>query len=689
MTAARRTVRGVLEDVAELLGLAVSESATLAGLRIDALKKRTQKQLLEVAKKLEVTGVSKLHKDELAARVLEALKALVRTDVFAATTDAVAASVAEVAGASPGVAAGGGGSADRVRSGAKVEARGKNASTASSDGRPSGGQQARGPIEKKNGATSTNGLKKNGVAGSRQALDGATEERTMAHEPTLPETSATAAPLGKGEDAGEEPTGRAKFDLGEAAKGAQRPVENIPWGYGMDRVTAMPVDPERLFVYWEVTDDAIARARASLGPGGAGAWLCLRVYDTTGRLFDGTNANSYFDHNLGRDDRQWFFQIGRPSSTAFVDIGMKSSEGYFARIARSGRVDFPRMQQSHEGDVEWLTVRVATGHVESAGRGAPSLPGAPVPGGGGGDGGGEGASQTRTSFEPLPLWVLRQVPHGGHLEHRLTSWLEREGGGGWQRVEWSEIVGEGWFGVEGRVEWEGPLTVTSWESGPFSYPVEVAEPTREEWQGGSFGFRRDGVMHVVYGPWQVVIRNLGAHYGRTVLSEWEVYRSWVVETGEEVKTLGLPIGAQGTWVSLGASEGMFVGASERRWQVGSELRLAGASERFRVGASEMRLGGASERRMIGASEWTLRGASERRFMGASGFAFGGGSETRLGGASERAFRGASERLGASERMYLGASEGRQGGSEQRLANYSDPSALPVDEVHGRYPKLEG
>ena len=61
----------------------------------------------------------------------------------------------------------------------------------------------------------------------------------------------------------------------------------------------MPVDPDRLCVYWEVTDDGIARARAGLGAGGPGAWLALRVYDVTGRIFDGTNAHSYFDHNAG------------------------------------------------------------------------------------------------------------------------------------------------------------------------------------------------------------------------------------------------------------------------------------------------------------------------------------------------------------------------------------------------------
>src|SRR6266536_4970747 len=59
-------------------------------------------------------------------------------------------------------------------------------------------------------------------------------------------------------------------------------VEHIPWGYGQDRVTAMVVDPNRVYAYWEVTDPAIERARRGLGAGGKDAWLNVRVYDITG-----------------------------------------------------------------------------------------------------------------------------------------------------------------------------------------------------------------------------------------------------------------------------------------------------------------------------------------------------------------------------------------------------------------------
>src|SRR5262249_3231228 len=104
----------------------------------------------------------------------------------------------------------------------------------------------------------------------------------------------------------------------------------------------------------------------ALGAGGDGAWLSLRVYDVTGRIFDGTNAHAYFDHRVERHDRQWFFAIGKPGSTACVEIGMKSSEGYFVRIARSARAALPRSGPVPPGEVEWLSVHATTGTIESS-----------------------------------------------------------------------------------------------------------------------------------------------------------------------------------------------------------------------------------------------------------------------------------------------------------------------------------
>jgi hypothetical protein len=428
-----------------------------------------------------------------------------------------------------------------------------------------------------------------------------------------------------------DPVATAKLALGPEAEEHELP-KHIPWSYGLDRVTAAAVDPDKLFVYWEATDGAIERARLALGNGGPGAWLVLRVYDTTDLLFDGTNAHSYFDHAIDRATRQWFFQIGKPTSTAVVELGMKSTEGYFAKISRSGRVEFPRREQAPWGDPEWMTVRPWSGEVADVHR----APAPPPPGPGPGHGGGVGQAIGRGP-DALPLWTVRDpvALHEVVLRHLLEE--------GWERVEWSEAGGEGWFALEGRLEWESPRVLTSWEAGPFNYPVAIAPPSREQWEGKGYAYRVGSVTHVVEGPWRVVIRGVGAHAAREVVGSWEIHRSWSLQAGRELR-----VGDGRFTLRTGASEQLAMGASERWWLSGSETRLGGASERWRIGASEIAFRGASEKLYAGGSQFAYRGASERLQSGAS--------ELRLGGASERAYAGGSEsRLGASDNRFEGGS----------------------------------
>jgi hypothetical protein len=381
----------------------------------------------------------------------------------------------------------------------------------------------------------------------------------------------------------------------------------------------MIVDPERLYVYWEVTNDAIERARGALGSGGPDAWLCLRVYDVTDRIFDGTNAHSYFDHAVSRDDRQWFFFIGKPASTAVVELGLRSHEGFFVRVARSGRADFPRREPVSPGGVEWLTVSTATGDIHrSSAQARPHVTAV---------GGGEPA----VHVEPVRVWDIRRTHafHDGEWILLDESFRSR-----WMTFEWTDGC---------RVEWEGDVVRTSWEAGPFSYPVAPPAYVEERLVGGMAVRSIAGTTHVVFGPWHVVIRGLSARAERRILGVWEIRRSWVTHAGVAARAI------TGIAHPLGASEQM-VGASERRWLAGSELRLGGASEIFMLGASELRYRGASETLYAGASEFRFRGASEQRFRGAS--------EWRQVGASEQSFHGASEwrHVGGSERHHLGASE---------------------------------
>jgi len=582
--------------VRKVLEMARAEAFTAA-----ALARRTRAQLLEAAEELGLAGLTKLQKAPLAARLL---KALGGAGAPAGTSTAPGAGPTRAAPAAKAAPAK---RATPARKAPKAEAAEPKAAA------PRASRAAR------------------GFAGKKPA----TAARKVA-------PVAAPKPEPEPEELLElEPAGVAKLDLGPAARAGERPVAHIPWSYGTDRVTAAAIDPDRLFIWWELTDPAIERARARLGPGGPSAWPNLRVYDTSGRIFDGTNAHSYADFQVERSDRRWFVEVGKPSSTAVVEVGLKSSEGFFVRVARSGRVDFPSKEAAPWQEPEWMTV--LPGGV--AQRGSP--PPRAIPAGAGPVAGPatRPAVPAPTATPPpatIPLWILRQP--GPPPEEVVATLLE----GRTERVEWREEAGQGWVELQGSVEWVGPHSVTSWQAGPFAEPIEIEPPTAEAWQGHSFAYRVGGVTHVVHGPWQVVIRNLGARAERAELSRWQVYRSWVATAGREVRAVEVRPPA----VPGGSSEGM-AGASERRWLEGSELLLGGASEVWRASASELRLGGASERGFAGASERVERGASERRLQG--------GSEARLGGASEQ----------------LGGSEGRLG------AGPGDP-----DEP-GDYPKAGG
>jgi hypothetical protein len=439
-----------------------------------------------------------------------------------------------------------------------------------------------------------------------------------------------------------------KFDLGR--QDVVPMPKDIPWGYGYDRITAMAVDPMRLYVYWEATDGAIAAARAGLGAAGERAWLNVRVYDITGRLFDGTNAHSYFDHRVERHERQWFFGIDKPTSVACAELGLRSEEGYFVKIARSGRVEFPRNEPVGGGGVEWLSVRGANVSRFAGGApgGARGVGAGPAGGGVGAPGGGDqppgqdlGDWQEWTDGAGFP------VPRGQRLFGR--TWRRRES------------TGEHWTSDWARTEWVGPVLRTEWESGPFTYPVDVPEGSIEVHDNGEVSVRSEGGRtHVMYGPWQVVIRGIGARAERRVLATWEYRRQIAVEGGVERTAMSAPGGGY----AAGSSEWMMMGASERAWMGASELLWRGASELWLQGASEMLFAGASERAFLGGSEYRFRGASELRFAGAS--------ERRLGGATERSFAGASERMfgGASERGFVGASE-RFGGASENSGRADD------------------
>jgi hypothetical protein len=414
----------------------------------------------------------------------------------------------------------------------------------------------------------------------------------------------------------------AKFELGPT-KAAPVEVDtgDLPWGYGEDRITAMVRDPDSAYLYWEVSDEAIAAARSRLGPAGPAGWVNLRIYDTSGRDFDGTNANDYFDIGVDRNDREHYVMVRRPGSSMHAEIGVRTHEGYFQAIARSGRVDFPRSQPSPNATLDWMTV-TSTGTPPCAAPFRSRYPGPepPLPGR-------EGAGYFdvwRASYAPSmpepPPPAGSPAPVGAPRPAHIERW--------WRLDEWrSEHPGALRF-----APWMGALGAkgVAWREGPF--PLMLHDPDRVavELLGETPAhFFADESGFTVYGPWRVVVRSFGSEPERRVLASWSM--RWVQATTPMIERWGHLLerrieSAYGRTLA-------FEGASESH-----VLAEGGASERWRIGASE--------RVWMGASEWALGGASESGWGGASRFALAGASAAFMEGASER--MGASEGSGASD-----------------------------------------
>ncbi len=150
----------------------------------------------------------------------------------------------------------------------------------------------------------------------------------------------------------QERVSEAKYYTGPVQE--QRPApENLPFGYGEEKIALMVRDPYLVHAYWEVTPARIEREKAWFG------WnskLGVRIYDVTGVQFDGRNALGYFDQEVFERLGSWYFDVGRPSHAFVADVGLLSPEGKFLTLARSNPISMPRDGVSDVLDEEWMLV---------------------------------------------------------------------------------------------------------------------------------------------------------------------------------------------------------------------------------------------------------------------------------------------------------------------------------------------
>jgi hypothetical protein len=148
---------------------------------------------------------------------------------------------------------------------------------------------------------------------------------------------------------------RAKFELSppRPLKGAPS-TQELPAAYGETQITVMVRDPYWAYAYWEIEPYRLKDIQLKLGKKFDMAMLILRVYDITNVVFNGTNANRTFDIAITGGANSWHIHLGVPNRMYCVDIGIRTAQGRFYCLARSGSVSTPRDTISEIVDEHWL-----------------------------------------------------------------------------------------------------------------------------------------------------------------------------------------------------------------------------------------------------------------------------------------------------------------------------------------------
>lgn len=132
--------------------------------------------------------------------------------------------------------------------------------------------------------------------------------------------------------------------------------EELPSGYGDNKIVILARDPHWVFAYWEITADKKMDIECQAGARWDVLKKVLRVYEISGVEFNGSNANGHFDIIVTPESNSWYIHVGKPDKSWCVDLGVITPDGRFILIARSNIVATPRDSASEVIDEEWMSI---------------------------------------------------------------------------------------------------------------------------------------------------------------------------------------------------------------------------------------------------------------------------------------------------------------------------------------------
>ncbi|TAM43301.1 DUF4912 domain-containing protein [bacterium] len=145
-----------------------------------------------------------------------------------------------------------------------------------------------------------------------------------------------------------------KFSHPEALAASRSINKELPNLYDQDRIVLQVRDPRWVHTYWELRSQTIGALKSRLGDDFSRARKVLRVYDVTSIIFNGSNANNFFDIQINDFANSWYIDTGHPGRSFCVELGLMLPDGRFITILRSNVVQTPLEGPSWITDEEWM-----------------------------------------------------------------------------------------------------------------------------------------------------------------------------------------------------------------------------------------------------------------------------------------------------------------------------------------------
>jgi len=133
----------------------------------------------------------------------------------------------------------------------------------------------------------------------------------------------------------------------------------LPEKYEESGLYIFPVDPYRIFSYWEINSGQLESIRQRLARKYKQLSAVIRFFDITGINFDGTNAVFFFDVPVDLAAGKWYIPLWSSGNTYIADIGFRNEFGILFTISRSNITSTP---QDRPGPA--MHRRLSAGHAE-------------------------------------------------------------------------------------------------------------------------------------------------------------------------------------------------------------------------------------------------------------------------------------------------------------------------------------